>query len=454
MSNNHKIPPGPRGLPYFGSIYRMSIDPLQYLPEVAEKYGDVTYLGRTPAYRFYMVSHPDHVKHIFVDEKDKYTRDAEINPVRAVIGNGLIASEGPYWLQQRRLMQPAFHRRMLPLWLGDVKDAIADQLQQWKSMAAREEPVDIMQEMIKLAVRVTTKTMFSVDLSDEAGKLGSSFNFALDFLYHKFTNPLSLPQSIPTPRSRRFREAVRAIHKMAEGIIDEQYANQIDKGDLLSTLILARDAKSGEGLTRQQIFDEVLAVLVAGFDATSSALSWTWYLLAKHPEALIKVQEEGARVCGDNGPTFEDLSRLTYIEMVFNEAMRLYPPGWLNGRVAQEDDVIDGYHIPAKSLVMASPYVLHRHPKYWDNPTEFDPTRFSPESSKGRSRFVFVPFSGGSHICIGRYLALMESKVLFAMALRELDYELVEGHPVEPVAALSLRPKHGIFIKFKKRDKT
>jgi cytochrome P450 len=257
----------------------------------------------------------------------------------------------------------------------------------------------------------------------------------------------ALPASWPTRRNRKFARAKQLLDAMVFTLIDERRRSGEDRGDLLSMLLRARDEDTGEGMSDEQLKDEAMTLILAGHETTGAALSWTWYLLSLNPEARFKLHAELDHVLGGREPNLEDLERLPYARGTFSESMRLYPPAWGQPRETIAEDVLGGYHIPARAFINLSQWVTHRHPDFWENPESFDPERFSPERSAGRHRYAYFPFGGGARGCIGNNFALMEAHLVLAKLAQRFTLDLVPGHPVEPDPTFTLRPRHGMRMK-------
>lgn len=252
------------------------------------------------------------------------------------------------------------------------------------------------------------------------------------------------PLSVPTPRNRRINAAIHTLDAIVQGLIQERRQRAIERGDVLSLLLLARDEETGQGMSDQQVRDEVMTLLFAGHETTSNLLAWTWFLLATHPEVEQRLQAELDAVLGGRLPTVEDLAHLPYGHRVLEETLRLYPPAWSLARKALVDDKVGGYVLPASTIILMSPYVTHRHPAFWEEPERFDPDRFTPERVAVRPRYAYFPFGGGPRQCIGNTFALMEAHLILATVAQRYRLRLVPDHPVEPQALLTLRPRDGL----------
>lgn len=442
---SHRTPPGPRGDWLLGSAHDFQQDLLGTMLRMQREHGDVV------RYRFalwygYLVNHPDGVKRILQDNNRNYNKDTfSFNLLRPMLGNGLLTSEGDVWLRQRRLAQPAFHRQRIAAFGTIMTEAALAMLERWQIAAACGEPLDASKEMMRLTLRIAGLTLFSLDISGEADVVGRAFTEASEYVAHASLDPLALLLTgFPMPAQLRFRAALRALDKVVQGIITERRRQNRDTGDLLSMYLLARDEETGEGMNDRQLRDEVMTLLLAGHETTANTLAWTWYLLSGHPVIEQKLHAELAAVLGGRVPTVPDLPNLPYTRMVIEESMRLYPPAYGISRKAIAADEIGGYRIPANSVIFVSPYVMHRHPKFWENPDVFDPERFTPERSADRPPFAYFPFGGGPRLCIGNQFALIEAQLLLATVAQRYALRLVPGQPVAPEPLITLRPRNGL----------
>jgi cytochrome P450 len=314
------------------------------------------------------------------------------------------------------------------------------------------ETLDISQEMMRLTLAIVGKTLFDADVEAEADEIGAALNAVMelfDFLLMPFSELL---EKLPLPHVRRFQKAKERLDATIYRIIEERRRSNEDRGDLLSMLLSARDEEGDGGqMTDLQVRDEVMTIFLAGHETTANALSWTWYLLSQHAEVEGKLHEEIDAVLEGRTPTVEDVPRLRYTEMVLAEAMRLYPPAWAIGRLALQDHEVGGYTIPAKALVLLSPYVTHRDERYFPEPTRFDPERWTQQAREARPQFAYFPFGGGARRCIGEGFAWMEGILLIAALAQHWRMRLVPGHRVETLPVMTLRPKHGMRMTVEKK---
>jgi cytochrome P450 len=436
--------PGPKGRLFTGSMREARQRPLELMLELTRDYGDVSQVRMGPM-RLIVVNHPDYVKHVLQENHANYGRPAFVSMVRSLIGNGLLFSEGELWLRQRRTMQPMFHRERIAGFARTMAAAVAARVRDWRARSSNL-PLDISREMARLTFEIVGRTLFSTDLSVEASALGAAIQFILKWLDQRVAQPLAAPLFIPTADNRRFRAAQRLLAETISRLIAERRATQVDLGDLLSMLLAAADPESAQNMGDKQIHDEVLTILSAGYETTSSALEWTLLLLAQHPKAAQRLRAEQRAVCGEQPPTPAQLPQMTYTRMVIDESLRLYPPAFGLQRRALADDVIGGYRIPKGARILVSPYALQRHPGFWPEPDAFDPERFSPEQTKTRPRFSYLPFGAGPRQCIGNAFALMELQLLLPTLVGAFHFELAENADFTPQPRMTLRPRGPLLM--------
>jgi cytochrome P450 len=314
------------------------------------------------------------------------------------------------------------------------------------------ETLDISQEMMRLTLAIVGKTLFDADVEREADEIGAALTAVME-LFDMLLMPFSeLLEKLPLPHVRRFRRAKERLDETIYRIIEERRGSTEDRGDLLSMLLSARDEEGdGGGMNDLQVRDEVMTLFLAGHETTSNALTWTWYLLSQHTEVEAKLHEELGAVLEGRPPTFEDVPRLRYTEMILAEAMRLYPPAWAIGRLTLKDYEVGGYTVPAKSLVLLSQYVTQRDERFFTDPARFDPERWTAEAKESRPPFSYFPFGGGPRRCIGEGFAWMEGILLIATLAQSWRMRLIPNHSVEPMPVITLRPKYGMRMTVEKK---
>jgi cytochrome P450 len=442
-----KLPPGPVDGSWAGFYRDYTRDPLEYLTRMQKEYGDVVTM-RAYKYRVFFFSHPDAIEEVLVTQARKFEKGRILRANKRLFGNGLLTSEGDFWLRQRRLAQPAFHRGRVASY-GETMVRFAERLlSEWRDGETR----DIHAEMMRLTLQIVAKTLFDAEVDREAREVGKALE-AITELNSDFRRLVLTPPWLPTRQNIRAALATRKLNKIIYRIIAERRAAARDTGDLLSMLLAAQD-EDGSRMNDTQLRDEAITIFLAGHETTAIALSWTWWLLAQHPEVEAKLHDELDTVLTGQSPRFEDLPRLAYTEKVITESLRLYPPAWGMPRLAIEDVEIAGYTIPKGCGVSVSQWVVHRDPRWYDEPGKFRPERWDGELQKRLPRFAYFPFGGGPRQCIGNTFAQMEAALVLATIAQRFRFRLVPDHPVTPLASITLRPRHGIRVVLEVRGAT
>jgi cytochrome P450 len=440
-------PPGPKGLPILGSLLEFRRDLLGYYLEWARDYGDAVSLNLA-GWQIVMLNNPDYAEYVLVRNHRNFIKFPRFfRHVDAIFGQGLLTSEGEFWHRQRRLAAPAFHSQRVAGYGDTMVHHTQRMLAGWRPGDVRE----VHTEMMEVTLRIAAKTLFDAEVNADVAELGQAFDALAHEIAKRVRRPWRIPDAIPTPGNIRYLRGVRRVDQLVNAIISERQRDNGDRGDLLSMLMLARDDE-GKAMTQRQLRDEVITLLLAGHETTALALSWTWYLLAQHPQADAKLAAELRDVLGGRAPTASDLPRLRYTEQVVTEAMRIYPPAWTIGREALADCEIGGYHIPAGTTVIISPWVSHRNPRYFADPVAFRPERWDNGFADTLPRFAYIPFGGGPRICIGNRFAMMETILVLATVAQRFHLELQDDRPVVPLPSITLRPKDGIWVKLVSRQ--
>ncbi|HXZ80817.1 MAG TPA: cytochrome P450 [Terriglobales bacterium] len=449
--------PGPkrdRVLPRTLLTYRR--DPLGFLTRLARTYGDIARFYFGPQ-QVWLLNHPDYVKDVLVTNNRKLKKGRILERAKQVLGEGLLTSEDPLHLRQRRLMQPAFKHDNIAAYARLMVDYADNWQQSWRHGETR----DIHAEMMGLTLAVVAKALFGTDIQDKSGEIGDALNAIIDvfdFVMLPFSDIL---QHLPLPQVRRIHKARQKLDRIVYRIIEEARARAAGQTgsriDLLSMLLAVQNeaAEDGDGsaggMSDEQLRDECVTLILAGHETTAVTLSWTWYLLSQNRAAEAKLHAELDSCLGSRLATVEDLPRLTYTRRVLAESMRLYPPAWGVGRKTLEPYSIGGYTIPKGAIVLVSEWVMHRDARFFPDPEVFDPDRWSPGARETRSNFAYFPFGGGPRQCIGEDFAWMEGTLLLATIAQKWRLRLVPGHPVEPKPVITLRPKYGIKMSLERR---
>ena len=411
-------------------------DPIGSLRARAGEDGDVVHwkFGGTDTY---LLKDPEHIKRVLVTDHRHFMKGRALQVARRVLGNGLLTSEGEFHDRQRRLLQPLF----LPERVAGYGPRIVEAAERTSARWREGETVDVQREMARLTLAVIGETVFAADLATEADELADALTVSLDTLNLFMLPYLGVLERLPLPSMRRFRRAQGRLDRTVARVIDERRAAG-GRGDDLPSLLLA--AREQNGWSDTEMRDEAITILLAGHETTATALTWTWHLLARHPDAEATLHRELERELAGRPPGAEDLPRLAYAGMVVREALRLYPPAWLIGRRALVDYRLDDYEIGAGSIVIVSPYVTHHDDRFYPDPFRFDPGRWAPVERKRRPRYSYFPFGAGPRVCIGETFAWTEALLVLATLAQRWRLRSPPGYEPRLEPRVTLRPKGGL----------
>lgn len=433
----------------FGQIFRLRRDPLGFIGEAGRRGVDirVIQLGFS---RVYQVNHPDLIRDVLVTHDWNFEKGRGLKAAKPFLGNGLLTSEGELHRRQRRMVQPAFHSARLAAYAQTMVACAAATGSQWQQSEAAGgptagAPVAIDQEMMRLTLQIVGQTLFSVDLQQDADGVRESLGRAQK-QFRGLTNPLAL-MFAPLRKwsQRRAAEARKELEVVLRRILEQHRAEPERYDDMLSMLMATQDDSAAGYMSEELLLDETLTLFLAGHETTSNALTWTWYLLAQHPEQAERLHAELDEVLAGRLPTLEDIAKLPVTGGIFRESLRLYPPAWMIARTAVTRYRLGEVEVPAGSLLMMSPYAMHRNPRYWEAAETFRPERWS-EDAGARPKFAFFPFGAGTRNCIGEQFAMMEGVLLLATLAQQWRLKLVPGQTVEPFPKVTLRPKESIYF--------
>jgi cytochrome P450 len=396
----------------------------------------------------FLINKPEYIEHVLLTNHQNYSKSHFLRSMLGpLLGEGLLISEGELWRRQRRIAAPAFHNKRITELVATMASCTESTLARWRSTTG---PFDVAAEMMALTLNIIARTMFSTDVSREVEAARRLMNIGMT-LRPSMLDLFGLPEWLPRRQPAACRRAIAEFDALVARLLAERRTDGIDRGDLLSMLLAARDPETGEGMSDKQLRDEILTIFLAGHETTANVLSWTWYLLARHPEAETRLHDELDRVLGGRMPNFTDLAELKWTRMVVEEAMRLYPPAHAIARTAIREDRIGGVRVPTGATISISMYVTHRNPNLWPEPDRFDPERFAPAAVAQRHRFAYLPFGGGPRICIGNSFAIAEAQVVVAAIAQRYRLRLAAGHEVRPIARVTLRPKDGVWVTLEPR---
>jgi len=437
-----RFPPGPKRI-FPGSIFlRFRKNPLSFLEQMAHEFGNVSYL-RLGRENIFFVNHPDFIRDVLVTNDHNFTKSRAFAHTRKLLGEGLLTSEGDFHRRQRRMIQPAFHSRRI----AGFAEAMTKNAERMRSRWHDGATLDVLHQMMQLTLAVVAETLFGADLESEASEVGAVLSATMESLSTRMLPLGAMLAKLPLPGTRRMEACRAKLDEIVYRLINERRRSAREHDDLLQMLLIAQDEEDSTArMTDEQVRDEVMTIILAGQLTTANALSWTWYLLSKHPEVETRVHEELDRVLGSRPPLLADLKTLSYTEKVITESLRLYPPAWMTARRAVNDYKVAAYIAPARSIVMMSQYVMHRDARYFRDPLRFDPERWTPEFNVALPKYAYFPFGGGPRGCIGEGFARMEMILIVATLAQQWKLRLVPGHRVVPQPLIALRPKHGLSM--------
>lgn len=460
MQTATAVRPAPKALalPGVGSLpLLMALGPLEFYRRMWKQHGDV-FRVNLGARNAVIVAHPDGIEHVLGSGRENYVKAEAYDLIRMLTGDGLLTLEGEAWRSRRRLENPAFHRESIHRFVSEMSTIAREALAAWRWRIPNGGTVDIHHEMMRVTLEIVAATLFGQRLGEDASDTsGSAFADALALVSERGNALVQLPLTVPTPGNLRFKRALSTLDQQVYGVIDKARRAQREGAEqkvptLLSMLLTARDADTGKQLTDKELRDEVITLFLAGHETTALLMTWGFVLLAKHPEVVAKMREEVDRVVGDREVTAADVQQLPYVRRVIDEILRVRSPVWCTARDAAGPDSIQGFAVEKGDVVMPMFFLTHQHPDFWTKPETFDPDRFSPEQSKGRHHWSYLPFSMGPRICIGNVFSLTEGALLFATLLQKIEWSMDDTNVVaEPT--ITLRPKGEVPVRVRWREK-
>jgi cytochrome P450 len=436
-----QLPPGPKGLPLLGLTLAIRKDALGTLRDAAREYGDIVRLPVAFQDRIFL-NHPDFIEQVLVIQQAKFHKSELTKKiVGGLLGQGLLISEGEFWRRQRRLAQPAFHRARIQEYAVTMSESIERHIREWRDAEQR----DMAGEMMTLTLDIAVRTLFGTTLPAEAQEVGQSMTFLMRYQLGRQRSPVRLPESWPTPRNKRARRERDFLDSLVYSFIEGHRAPEgaDQRSDLLSLLVSAMD-EDGTQMTPTQLRDETMTLFLAGHETTAQMLAWTWYLLGENPAAEARLHEELHGVLGGRAPEASDFARLSYLRAVMSEVLRMYPPAYITARTSIEPCRIGGYDFPAGSTMLMSQWVMHRDPRFYDDPDTFRPERWLEGLEDRLPAGAYFPFGDGPRRCIGQGFALLEASLVIGTLAQRFQFRLVPGHPVVPEPLITLRPRNGI----------
>jgi cytochrome P450 len=442
-----RVPPSSKGHFVFGNLGDLRQDALAFFTRTAREFGDVASFRVGPR-RSVLVSHPALIEEILVTNARSFTKHSGARMLKTTLGNGLLTSEGPFWLRQRRLIQPSFSRERIATYAPVVVDLADRAGSTWKDGETR----DVHADMTRLTLEIIARSMFGADVSEQAVVVGEAVAELAAAQVRRFQSFFRLPPVLPTRANLRRRGAARQIDSILYDIIRKRRESKEAGDDLLGILIRVADADDGSRMTDQQLRDEAITLFLAGHDTTALTLTWGLYLLARHSEAARALEKELDEVLAGRAPTAADIPRLRYNDMVIREILRLYPSAYVVGRAPIKAYEVGGYTVEPGGTILMSQWVVHRDPRWYDEPEQFRPERWADTANSTRPKFSYFPFGGGPRICVGNHFAMMEALLVLATVARNWRVSVPEGEaPVAPKPQITLRPGRPVRLTLHRR---
>ncbi len=434
-------------------VFKMLKNPIPSFNDYIEEFGDtfVVYVGGVKRGIFSI--NPDVIQHILQKGNRKYAKSPiQTDALAAYIGFGLLTTEGDYWLRQRRLIQPGFHRQKLVGLVDIMQQEVIKACASFENSALNGIPIDMNQQGMEIAFKIVATSLFSSDISDEKmNELSHSIEAVQAFFIRTIRLPFMKPIYQLTGKIKKHQQISDDIATILDELIENRRKSGQRKDDLLDMLLETRYEDTGEGMTDTQLRAESLILFVAGHETTANVITWMFYLLAQHPQVVQKLRQEFDTVVGKDELDYEDFRNIPYAVQVINESMRMYPPAWIIDRMAISDDEIDGFEVQKNDLMIPFIYGLHHSKDLWDQPEQFNPDRFSRENKKDRHPYAFLPFGGGPRLCIGNNFAIMELQLILFHLILRFDFELADQTPVDLLPMITLKPDRAIRLKVSKR---
>ncbi|MFH7024159.1 MAG: cytochrome P450 [Heteroscytonema crispum UTEX LB 1556] len=440
--------PGPKGKFMLGNLVEFGQDPLGFMTECVQQYGGIVplHFGFSPVI---LLNNPEYIEQVLKD-RELFGKPQLLKRLHALLGQGLLTSEGDTWFRQRRLAQPVFHQKRIAGYGEVMVDYTKKMLVSWQDGETR----DVQADMMRLTFNIVMKTLFSSSnvAEEEAVDVARAMHVSADWLMvaRKSLVPF-LEDRLPTPSNLRYKHAIGQMDKHIYQIIQQRRSSNENPGDLLSMMMQARDEDDNSVMSDKQLRDEIATLIFAGHETSANTLAWTWLLLSQYKEVQTKLQQELKEVLGDRSPTVADIPALCYTNMVIKESMRLYPVVWNMVSETSRDCEIGGYRVPAGCTIISSQWVMHRLERYFEQPEVFNPERWAGDLEKQLTPGVYVPFGGGPRTCIGKSFALMESVLLLATIAQKFELSLVEDQSIVPQPTITLQPKNAIKVMVKRR---
>lgn len=432
------LPPGPKGSLLRGNLGQIGPRRVDFFLELARTYGPLASF-RVGRWQLFLASDPDLIQQVLITDAKHYIKHFGARAFKPVLGNGLVTSEGDFWLRQRRLIQPAFLKARVLSYVPQMVELTQAMLAEWSPGKS----VNVESEFSALTSAIALKTLFGLEAQRDRERLDGSLRLAFDLLTTRLDWPFQIPLWLPLPANLRLRRAIADLTRVVDGFIAAGRTRRPPGNDLLSTMIAAQD-EDGSQMSDRQLRDEAMTLYLAGHETTALALAWTWYLVSQHPRVEEQLAAEWARVLGGRAPGADDLGALPYTSAAIAESMRLYPPVYALGREATTNLELGGYHVKRGYTVLMSQWVNHRDPKYFPDPERFSPERWLDGLEKRLPKFAYYPFGGGQRMCVGSHFANVEAAIVLATVGQKYRFTLEPDAEIDIKAQITLLPKYGM----------
>jgi cytochrome P450 len=438
-----KAIPKPKDSSIFGYGSRMKKNPLKFLADLNESYPGIVQ-WQVLHLKIVLLTDPQLVRAVLQTNQKQYIKNSAYKQVKLLLGEGLVTSEGKLWKRQRKLIQPSFHKQYINNLFDGMLGCTNEMINEWKVVAENGGRIDFAQEMMKITLQIIGKTMLSADFKTEAKSVAVALTYLLKGVEKKALNGVNLPFWVPTATNIKFKNKRKVLDAIIYKLIEDRRKTGPQKGDLLDMMMESRYEDNGEAMPDNLLRDELMTVFLAGHETTATALTWTFFLIKQHPEVYRKLKQEVQEIVGNGEITFQHIQQLKYTKACLNESMRLFPPVWLIGRRATEDNMVGDYLIKKDTDILISPYIVHRNPDYWKNADVFDPERWETEEVKQIDKFAYFPFAAGPRMCIGNNFALLEADIILAKVIQQFDFNYMGESAPEMAPTLTLRVKNGM----------
>jgi cytochrome P450 len=437
--------PGPKHNAFIKGASEMQKSPLVYMQKMDEAYPGIAN-WKLLHLNIIHLSDPKLIRAVLQTNQKQYVKNTAYKQLKLILGNGLVTSEGELWRRQRKLIQPSFHKQSVYNFFNTMLASTNEMVNEWKEKLKTKKEIDFSQEMMGITLQIIGKTMLSADVKMEAKNVGNSIAYLLKAIDQRAMKAINLPLWMPLPSHFKFKSERKVLDDIIYKIISERRKTKEKKDDLLDMLMESRYEDTGEAMPDELLKDELMTIFLAGHETTASALTSTFYLISQHPKVYEKLKKEIDEVVGKEEMTFRHFQQLKYTKACLNEAMRLYPPVWMVGRRALEDNMVGDYLIKKDTDILISPYIVHHHPDYWKNPETFDPDRWETEEVKEMDKFTYFPFAAGPRMCIGNNFALFEADIIITKIIQNFSFEYLGQipPPMDPSITLRVKVGHGM----------